>query len=152
MQRQLGVALAHARGEAEVGDDERVEAGEIRRFQRRQRRLDFVVLEQRVERQIRAGVVQMGGLDRLDGRLAGEVAGEGARAPAFETEVDGVGAGGQGRAQARAAPRPAPAARRVPSGHALVAAAPTGRASCESRSSAPGAAALRAPAARPAPP
>ena len=59
----------------------------------------LVVLELRVERQIRAGVVQMGRLDSLDGRLAGEVAGEGARAPALETEVDGVGAGGQGRAQ-----------------------------------------------------
>ncbi len=99
VQRQVRVRLAHARGEAEVGDDERVEAGEIRRFQRRQRRPDFVVLEQRVERQIRARIVQMSRLDRLDGRLAGEVAGKGARAPALETEVDGVGAGGKGRAQ-----------------------------------------------------
>ena len=99
MQRQLGVRLAHAHGEAEIGDDERVEAGEIRRLQRRQRRPDLVVLEQGVERQVRARVVEMSRLDRLDGRLAGEVAGEGARAPALETEVDGVGAGRQGRAQ-----------------------------------------------------
>ena len=38
-------------------------------------------------------------------RLAGEVAGEGARAPAREAEVDGVGAGGEGRAQGARLPR-----------------------------------------------
>ena len=65
VERQVRILLAHARGEAEVGDDERVEAGEVRRLQRRQRRLHLVVLEQRVERQVRARVVQVGGLDRL---------------------------------------------------------------------------------------
>ena len=105
VQRQIRVLLAHARGEAEVGDDEGVEAGEVRRFQRRERRLHLVVLEERVERQIRACVVQVGRLDGLRHGLAGEVAGEGARAPAREAEVHGVGAGGEGRAQRARLPR-----------------------------------------------
>ena len=94
-----GSCVAHARGETEVGDDEGVEAGEVRRFQRRERRPDLLVLEQCVERQVRARVIEVGGLDGRHDGLAGEVAGEGARAPALEAEVDGVGAGRQGRAQ-----------------------------------------------------
>ena len=99
VQRQTGVALAHESGEAQVGDDERVHAGEVRRFQRLQRRLDLVVLEQRVEREVGAGVEAVREVHGARGLVAGEVAGEGARAPALEAEVDRVGAGGEGGAQ-----------------------------------------------------
>ena len=104
VQRQLRVFLAHAPGEAEVGDDERVEAGDVRRLQRRQRRLHLRVLEQCVQRHVRASTVEMRQLHGRHGRVAGEVAGEGARTPAFEAEVDGIGAGRKGRAQSARLP------------------------------------------------
>ena len=91
-------------GEAEVGDDERVEAGEVRRLQRRERRLHLVVLEQRVQRQVRARVVEMGRLDRLGDRLTAEVAGEGARAPAREPKYTASAPAERAARRARGSP------------------------------------------------
>ena len=101
VQLEPWVRLAHERGEAQVGDDQRVEAGPVRRLQRREGRLELVVLEQHVQGQVARA-------RRTDGRARWppadasrvEVAGEGARAPARRgPRVDGVGAGRQGRLQ-----------------------------------------------------
>ncbi len=99
MNWQIGILRAHAHQKAEVGDDEAVESGEVRRLQRLQRRPDLPVLEQRVQRHVGACSMEMGELDGAHGAFADEVPGEGPRTPALETEIDGVGARRQRRAQ-----------------------------------------------------
>jgi len=105
VQGQTGIVVADEGGEAEIRDDERVQAGQVRRLQRRQGRLHLVRLEQGVEREIGAGLPAVGELDRLHRGLAGEVAGERTSAEALEAEVDGVRPGGQRGAQRAGIPR-----------------------------------------------
>ena len=101
VQREVGVAHAHLGREAKVGHDERVEAGLVRSGQRRERRLDLVVLEQRVEGEVDTGAEEMRAVDGLEQRSGGEVGREGARAPTLETQVDRVGAGRERGLQGR---------------------------------------------------
>ena len=57
VERQIRVLDAHPGHETEVGDDEGIEAGEVRRFQRRQRRTHLLIPEQGVQRQVRSRVI-----------------------------------------------------------------------------------------------
>ena len=99
MQLELREALAHQGREAQVGDDERVEAGLVGRLQRLQSRLQLLLLQQRVERQVSAGAVEMSAIDGRNDVAYREVACEGTRTPAVEAQVDGVSAGAEGRSQ-----------------------------------------------------
>ena len=90
--------------EAEVGDDQGVEPGAVGRLQGREGRFELVVFEQDVQGEMDACAEEVGAVDRRQQLGRREVAGEGARAPGVETEVDGVGAGRQGRLQGRRPP------------------------------------------------
>ena len=83
VQLEIGEPLADQASETQVGDDQRVEAGFVRRREGLQGGLELVVLEQDVERQVHAGAVEVGPVDRRGGSSA-EVGGEGAGAPALE--------------------------------------------------------------------
>ena len=104
VQFELGVALGHQVGEAQVGDDQSVEPGRVGSRQGVERGIELVVLELDVEGQMQARPEEVGALDRRREGAVGEVAGEGSGAPAFETRIDGVGAGRQGRLQGRRPP------------------------------------------------
>ena len=104
VQFELRVGLVNERRKAEVGDDEGVEAGAVGRLERREGRLELVVFEQHVKGEVDARAEEVRPVDRGQKPRRLEVAGEGARAPGVEPQIDRVGAGRQGRPQSRRPP------------------------------------------------